>query len=231
MVLTVALVVLLVLSAPLDLWLPSLDPKPMWLKVWLIFLIGVGCAFAAFMVFIIIMYVVYKIVHGIPLIGPSIADNIPIFSDLRRAGLFDLVGNSIFVVVYGDGVLGKLGGLANVWVTFMFNSGAFIRELMGGGGDMAEQPRVNTGLPPDGVPANEGVETEENTLTEAERQEVNNAYNQCMRESMVEVYPEDTNMARAAKQVQNKGYKTMCSIQRMSTYLRVLLANRRMFVN
>jgi len=230
MVLTIALVIFLALSAPLDLWFPSLDPKPAWMKIWQYFTMGLLTIFAAFLVFITIMYIIYFIIQSIPLIGPSIADNLPIFSDMRRAGLFNLIGGSIAALKDGDGFGGKIGGVFKVWFKFMFNSVGFIRATLSNG-TTSEQEQVPTGLPDYSQTAEVATETEDNTLTESEQNEVKATYNQCMRENMVPVFATDKNMDRTSKQVQNKGVKTACSIQRMSTYLRLTMANRKLFKN
>lgn len=230
MVLTIALVIFLGLSAPLDLWFPSLDPKPVWMQIWKYFTMGLLIIFVAFLVFITIMYLVYFIIHSIPLIGPSIADNLPIFSDMKRAGLFNLIGGSLHALGHGDGFFGKIGGVFKVWFLFMFNSVDFVRSVLSNG-TSSEQKQVPTGLPDYSQTAEVATETEDNTLTESEQSEVKATYNQCMRENMVPVYGTDKNMDRVAKQVQNKGIKTACSIQRMSTYLRLTMANRKLFKN
>lgn len=226
MVLVIALTVFLTLSIPLRLWFPSLDPEKPWAFIWMWFLIVLACIFVAFLVFLIIMYTIYFFIHSIPLIGPAIADNLPVFSDMKRAGLFDLIGNTLGSLRHGDGFFGKIGGVGRVWFIFMTNSVGFIQSVLTEG-RADQQPQVPTGLSspmPDSA-----LETEDNSLTESEQMQVKNTYEQCLRQNLIVIDPKESNMNRSTKQVQNKGIKTMCAFDRMATYLRLTMANRKLF--
>jgi hypothetical protein len=110
----------------------------------------------------------------------------------------------------------------------MTNSVGFIREVLTEG-RADQQPQVPTGLL---SPTPESAtETEDNSLTESEQNQVRNTYEQCLRENLVALDPKDDNMKRTTKQVQNKAAKTICSFSRMATYLRLTMANRKLFVD
>lgn len=227
MVLALSILFIMVVSAPLDIWFPSLDPNALWLQIWGYCMMGLGIAVAVFMVLVWAAFLVYLIIRGIPLIGPGIADSIPLFNDLNRSGLFPLISGMGNALAHGEGFFGTLWAVFNVWVTFLFDSVPFVQSVLGDDEQVAQQPR-NPASPPMDLP-DAAPETEENMLTEAERHAVANSYNQCLRENMVVVTAQDSNIERASKQVQNKGFKMMCSMLRMATYLRTLMAQRRLF--
>lgn len=214
MVCVIILMVILTLSMPLKIWVPSLDPQQPLTAIWTRFLILLAIVFTAFMVFLIIMYLIYKFLMSIPLIGPPIANSLPVFSDMKRAGLFDLVDNLLGALKNGDGVWGKIKGFFVVLLTFAVNSVQYVRDYVNG--HTSPGSKNTTGLDS----TDDAVDDGTNTMTEDEQNELRADHEACLEEHIVAVTAEDSATDRASKQLKNNQAKAMCAFQNMSAIMR-----------
>lgn len=164
------------------------------------------------MIFFLILWILYQILRKIPLIGKLIIKGLGfIFGPCRRSGIFGLF-DMIFGVIFSR--LSLPDRLARIFRGLIDFSKGSISFLINSGGDIVDNIHFS------GKDKKKREEDEiDKKVTESDNKYINNQYDMCLYENLIEITPTMTGDEKNYAIAKNQTARTICKTKQLQAIM------------
>jgi hypothetical protein len=201
----------------------TLPPVEITLKIWNITLSLLLSLFIWVALIIVIFYVLYKTIKRVlkktkslivAIICKVLLNTSP-FPQFVKSGLFTLIDKLINIITTRATISGRLVKVGKAIGYFVYDASAFELETAKEGA----QEMINTGK------SNISNTNENDTssfLTQNDENLVQNQYDQCIEENIIDISPDLSGVDRTTAIVKNGSMRTICKAKQLQSYIDII---------
>lgn len=214
--------------------MPSLQPAFLWKMFYASIKTAMHYLFTVILTTILILWVIWKILKSIPLIGPIILKFTPWPELDGQTGVLPFVDSSVSLIFSGWPFRDRMQNLGYSFINFAKGSTVFLIDSIGNAFGVPDDIRFNMKLTMSGVPTLPVVKppTEEedvptNTpdalLEQQEQMQLDDEYNLCIQENIIPENPKLSGLNRITARVKNSMVSTKCKYKNLRSIQRNII--------
>lgn len=195
-----------------DIFLPALEPREATRTAWNNTLSYAIFGFAVCLAVLVVLYIAYKIISAIPLIGKIIIKKVPPFGALKSSGLIRLFDRLLGVIFSFDSIGKRFKRLGEALFGFMKDNGSFMKETISA---IVHKSKLPDKEPPPSVPKPSKNELNANpdltvNLSPSEQNIIQDKYQQCMEENIIPITKSMSGSDLTYAKQKNKATEALC---------------------
>jgi len=177
-------------------------------------LLILGVFFALlFIILLLLLWVIYKVVRKIPLIGKIIIKKVPLFGACNSSGIFGFFDTMNGIVYSRDSSKNKFIRLCKGIIEFLGKGTGFLYQTA------QDNMPIDHGGNDDGTEKKKVVKTTDPSFTQSDNEYMQDQLQMCLEENLIEVTPDMSQSDVQYANLQNQNTRTMCRTKQLQVLM------------